>query len=57
MTYLRYSPDIETLEKDEQETIGGIIKGMTHQSEVVEKREHPRFGPATPRVPLVSSAI
>lgn len=40
MPYLRYSPDIETLEKDEQETIDGIIKGMTHQSEVVEKREH-----------------
>ena len=40
MPYLRYSPDIETLEKDEQETIDGIIKGMTQQSEVVEKREH-----------------
>lgn len=39
MTYLRYSPDIETLEKDEQETIDGIIKGMTQQSEVVERRE------------------
>lgn len=40
MTYLRYSPDIETIEKDEQETIDGIISGMTQQSEVVEKREY-----------------
>lgn len=40
MTYLQYSPDIETLEKNEQETIDGIIAGMTQQTEVVEKREH-----------------
>ncbi len=39
MTYLRYSPDIETLEADEQKTIDGIIEGMTGQSETVEKRE------------------
>jgi hypothetical protein len=40
MTYLRYAPDIETPEADEQQTIDGIIQGMTQQSEVVEKREH-----------------
>ena len=40
MTYLRYSPDIGTLEKDEQESIAGIIKGMTQQTTTVEKREH-----------------
>ena len=40
MTPLRYSPDIETPEKDEQATIDGIIKGMTQESEVVEKREY-----------------
>ncbi|WP_174278295.1 catalase family protein [Sphingomonas bacterium] len=39
MTYLRYSPDVETSEADEQKTIDGIIQGMTQQSEVVEKRE------------------
>jgi hypothetical protein len=39
MTYLRYSPDIEQPDADEQETIAGIIKGMTGQSETVEKRE------------------
>lgn len=39
MTYLRYSPDIEQPDADEQETITGIIKGMTGQSETVEKRE------------------
>ena len=40
MTYLRYSADIEQPDPDEQETINGIIKGMTGQSETVEKREH-----------------
>jgi hypothetical protein len=40
MTYLRYSPDIERPEADEQEAIDGIIKGMTQQTETVEKREH-----------------
>ena len=40
MTYLRYSPDIETPEADEQATIDGIIQGMTEQSKTVEAREH-----------------
>ncbi len=40
MTYLRYSPDIERPEEDEQESIDGIIQGMTQQSEKVEQREH-----------------
>ena len=39
MTYLRYSPDIEILEDGEQESINGIIAGMTQETEVVEKRE------------------
>ena len=39
MPPLRYSPDIETPEADEQATIDGIIQGMTGQSETVEKRE------------------
>ena len=39
MTYLRYSPAIETPEPDEQKTIDGIIQGMTQQTETVEKRE------------------
>jgi len=40
MTYLRYGPDIETPEADEQATIDGIIQGMTDQSKTVEQREH-----------------
>ncbi len=40
MTYLRYAPNIERPTPDEQETIDGIIKGMTQQSQTVEKREH-----------------
>ncbi|MCE4227018.1 catalase family protein, partial [Methylobacterium sp. C25] len=40
MTYLRYAADIEKPAADEQETIDGIIKGMTQQSETVEAREH-----------------
>ena len=40
MTPLRYSPDVEHPDPDEQTTIDGIIKGMTEQSETVEKREH-----------------
>ncbi len=40
MTYLRYAPAIETPAANEQETIDGIIKGMTQQSETVESREH-----------------
>ncbi|MDX7953294.1 catalase family protein [Lichenihabitans sp. Uapishka_5] len=39
MTYLRYSADVEQPRPDEQEAIDGIIKGMTQQSETVEKRE------------------
>lgn len=39
MTYLRYSPDIETPEPDEQESINGIIQGMTQESQTVEKRD------------------
>ena len=39
MTYLRYSPDIETPEHDEQESIDGIIQGMTQESQTVEKRD------------------
>jgi len=39
MTYLKYSPDVETPEADEQATIDGIVQGMTQQSETVEKRE------------------
>jgi len=39
MTHLRYSPEIETPEPEEQGTIDGIIRGMTEQSETVEKRE------------------
>ncbi len=40
MAYLLYSDDIETIHPDEQESIYGIIKGMTQQTETVEKREH-----------------
>ncbi|WCS24246.1 catalase family protein [Methylobacterium sp. NMS14P] len=40
MTYLRYAPEIERPAPDEQETIDGIIQGMTQQSQTVEKREH-----------------
>lgn len=39
MTYLRYSPDIEQPEPDEQAVIDGIIEGMTQQARTVEKRE------------------
>lgn len=39
MTYLRYSPEIEQPESDEQSVIDGIIQGMTQQSQAVEKRE------------------
>ena len=39
-TYLLYSPSVERIAANEQETIDGIIKGMTRQSEVVETREH-----------------
>lgn len=40
MKPLPYSPDIERPEAGEQETIDGIIQGMTKQSQTVEKREH-----------------
>ena len=40
MTNLRYRPEIEQPEAGEQETIDGIIRGMTQQSETVEQREH-----------------
>ncbi len=40
LTYLRYAPEIETPEADEQATIDGIIHGMTEQSKTVEAREH-----------------
>ncbi len=40
MSFLRYSPDIEQPTADEDETIDGIIRGMTQQSQTVEAREH-----------------
>jgi hypothetical protein len=40
MTYLLYTPGIETIEADEQSSIDGIIKGMSQVTEKVEKREH-----------------
>ena len=40
MAALRYTPEIEQPDENEQATIDSIIKGMTHQSETVEKREH-----------------
>ena len=39
MTPLRYHPDVERPDPDEQKTIDGIVEGMTGQSETVEKRE------------------
>jgi hypothetical protein len=39
MAYLSYGPHVERPKSDEQETIHGIIKGMTGQSQTVEKRE------------------
>ena len=52
---LRYSPAIETPAADEQEAIDGIVKGMTQQSETVEKRTMP-CAPLTPRAPPASPA-
>ena len=40
MTYLRYRPEIEHVQPDEQTAIAGIIQGMMQQTETVEKREH-----------------
>ncbi len=37
--YLSHRDDIETLEPGEQESIDGIIKGMTQKSQTVEKRD------------------
>ncbi len=39
MAYLRYRDDIETPEPDEQQSIDGIIQGMTQESQTVEKRD------------------
>ncbi len=39
MLHLRYSDAVEKPDDDEQKTIDGIIKGMTEQSQTVEKRE------------------
>ncbi|TXC70316.1 catalase family protein [Sphingomonas ginsenosidivorax] len=39
MAYLPYRDDIETLEPGEQESIDGIIQGMTQESQTVEKRD------------------
>ncbi len=40
MTCLRYSDAIETIQPNEQESIDGIIGGMSEQTRTVEKREH-----------------
>jgi hypothetical protein len=40
MSYLSYGRTTERPEADEQESIDGIIKGMTEVIETVEKREH-----------------
>ena len=40
MPNIRYSPAVEKLQPDEQQSIDGIIHGMTQQTETVEKREH-----------------
>lgn len=39
MSALRYSPDIEQPEPDEDDAIDGIIQAMTHQSEIVAERK------------------
>ena len=39
MTPLRFSPDVEAVDPDEQATIDGIIQGMTAQLHTVEARE------------------
>ncbi len=39
MAYLPYRDDIETLEPGEQESIDGIVAGMTQESRTVEKRD------------------
>lgn len=40
MNYLPYTPDVESIDDDEQKTIDGIVEGMTQQTEKVEEREH-----------------
>ena len=40
MPFLLYSGSVEQPQPDEQDAIDGIVKGMTQQSETVEKREH-----------------
>ncbi|TLU70487.1 catalase family protein [Lichenicoccus roseus] len=40
MPYVRYSPTVEQPQPNEQQSIDGIIQGMTQQTETVEKREH-----------------
>ncbi|WP_375461977.1 hypothetical protein [uncultured Enterovirga sp.] len=40
MAYLHYASEIERPDPDEQQTIDGIIQGMTKQSQTVEQREH-----------------
>ncbi|TPW27016.1 catalase family protein [Pararhizobium mangrovi] len=39
MSYLRYSPEIESPAADEQKTIDGIVSGMKEQSRTVERRD------------------
>jgi len=39
VAYLRYRDDIETPEPDEQQSIDGIIQGMTQESQTVEERD------------------
>lgn len=39
MAYLPYHSDVETPEENEQESIDGIIQGMTQESDTVEKRQ------------------
>ena len=39
MAVLRYGPDVERPDADEQATIDGIIHGMTQQTQTVEQRE------------------
>lgn len=39
MVHQRYRDDIETIRPDEQETIDGILRDMTQQTETVERRD------------------
>ena len=40
MPYIHYRSTVEQPQPDEQQSIDGIIHGMTQQTETVEKREH-----------------